>query len=51
MILFEYRYGKCAVLDFLDVEDMWPVVMYKFDNVQKDLLPELMSKRLLKEEK
>lgn len=46
-----YRYGKCAVLDLLDIEDMWPVVEQKFDSVQKNLLPDLMSKVLLTEEK
>ena len=45
------RYGKFAVLDLLDIEDMWPVVQHKFDVVQKDLLSNLMSKQLLKEEK
>ena len=45
------RYGKCAVLDLLDIEDMWPVVQHKFDAVQKDLFSDLMSKVLLKKEK
>lgn len=45
------RYGKFVVLDLLDIEDMWPVVQHKFDVVQKDLLSNLMSKQLLKEEK
>ena len=38
-------------MDLLDIEDMWPVVQHKFDVVQKDLLSDLMSKRLLKEDK
>ena len=45
------RYGKFAVLDLLDIEDMWHVVEQKFDGVQKNLLSDLMSKELLKEEK
>ena len=50
-MLLYYRYGKFAVLDLLDIEDMWPVVERKFDAVQKDLLSNLMSKQLVKEEK
>ena len=50
-MLLYYRYGKFAVLDLLDIEDMWPVVERKFDVVQKDLLSNLMSKQLVKEEK
>ena len=45
------RYGKFAVLDLLDIEDIWPAVVTKFDTVQKNLLPDLMSKALLKDEK
>ena len=48
---YSYRYGKCAVLDFMDIEDMWHVVESKFDCIQKNLLTDLMSKVLLKEEK
>ena len=46
-----YRYGKFAVLDLLNIEDMWPVVEQRFDMVQKSLLQSIMSKELLHEEK
>lgn len=45
------RYGKFAVIDLMDIEDMWPAVTTRFDSVQKDLLANLMSKDLLKEDK
>lgn len=48
---FTHRYGKFAVIDLLDIEDMWPVVVRKFDMVQQGLLGDLMSGTLLKENK
>ena len=45
------RYGKFAVVDLMDVEDIWRSVEQRFDSVQKNLLTELMTKQLIKEEK
>ena len=50
-LLGALRFGKFAVLDLLDIEDMWPSVVRKFDAVQKDLLSALISKDFLKEER
>ena len=46
---FKNRYGKFLVLDLLDIEEMWPAVVAKFDLVQQDLLPAIMTKDFLKE--
>lgn len=50
MIVF-YRYGKFAVIDLLDIEDGWTAAKVKFDTVKKDLLSDLMSKEIMKDEK
>ena len=50
-LLVGFRYGKFTVLDLLDIEDAWTAVSVKFDAVKKDLLSEIMSKELLKDEK
>ena len=50
-LLGALRFGKFAVLDLLDIEGMWPSMVRKFDAVQKDLLPALISKDFLKEER
>ena len=50
-LLLNFRYGKFAVLDLLDIEDAWTALSVKFDVVKKDLLSEIMSKELLKDEK
>ena len=48
---FSHRYGKFIVLDLLDLEDMWHAVSQRFDLVQGNLLADLMSKKLLNDEK
>ena len=48
---FKNRYGKFLVLDLLDIEEMWPAVVAKFDQVQQDLLPAIMTKDFLKEKR
>ncbi len=45
------RYGKFAVLDLLDIEDAWTALNVKFGDVKKDLLSQIMSKELMKDEK
>ena len=45
------RYGKFAVIDLMDIDDMWPAIEQRFDSVQKSLLSDLMSKDLMKGEK
>lgn len=45
-----YRYGKPVVLDMMDV-DMFDTATMKFDEVKKGLMPSLMSKDLLKDNK
>ena len=39
------------VLDLLDIEDMWPAMIEKFDEVQKGLLPSIMTREFIKEER
>ena len=50
-LLGAIRFGKFLVLDLLDIEDMWPVVVMKFEQVQQNLLPSLLNKDFLKEER
>ena len=50
-VLHANRYGKFAVVDLMDVEDIWCSVEQRFDSVRKNLLAELMTKQLMKEEK
>lgn len=50
-LLGAIRYGKFLVLDLLDIEEMWPAVVAKFDLVQRDLLPAIMTKDFLKEKR
>ncbi|XP_003384105.1 PREDICTED: putative IQ motif and ankyrin repeat domain-containing protein [Amphimedon queenslandica] len=50
-LLGALRYGKFAVLDLCDIDDLWPAVVKKFDCVQPDLLPSLISKNFLKEKR
>ena len=45
------RYGKPAVVDIMDIENMWPATKSKLDLVHKDLTAKLMSKALLSQEK
>ena len=51
MTVHVIRYGKFAVLDLLDIEDAWSAVQIKFEAVGKNLLSNLMSKELMKNEK
>ena len=39
------------MLDLLDIEDAWTSMNVKFDEVKKGLLPDLVSKELMKDEK
>lgn len=50
-LLGALRYGKFAVLDLCDIDDLWPAIVKKFDSVQPDLLPSLISKDFLKEKR
>ena len=50
-LLGAIRFGKFLVLDLVDIEDMWPSVVRKFDDVQKDLMSSLLNKDFLKDEK
>lgn len=46
------RYGKFFVLDFQDIiEDMWDAVTGKFNQVQQDLLPSIMNKDFIKDQR
>ncbi len=46
-----FRYGKFAVLDLLDIEDAYTALNVKFEEVKKDLLSDLMSKKLMLDDK
>ncbi|XP_064382225.1 IQ motif and ankyrin repeat domain-containing protein 1-like isoform X2 [Halichondria panicea] len=50
-LLGAIRYGKFAVIDLMDIDNIWRSVEQRFETVQKNLLAELMSKQLMKEEK
>ena len=39
------------MIDLLDIEDSWTAVKVKFDVVKKDLLSQVMSKEIVKDEK
>lgn len=49
--LVMFRYGKFAVLDLLDIEDAYTALNVKFEEVKKDLLSDLMSKKLMLDDK
>jgi len=49
-ILGGIRFGKPAVIDFLDVDD-WPLLNSMFEKVKPGFLEEVVSKSLLKDEK
>lgn len=51
VIIIIPRYGKFAVLDLMDIEDAWAAVQAKFECAKKDLLSDLMSMELMKDEK
>ncbi len=39
------------MIDLMDIDNIWRSVEQRFETVQKNLLAELMSKQLMKEEK
>lgn len=51
ILLGAILFGKFAVLDLSNVENFWPAVVKKFDAVQENLLPALISKDFIKEER
>ena len=45
-----YRFGKPCVIDMMEV-DMWHAVERRFDEVMEGLLPSMMDKSIMQEEK
>ena len=39
------------MLDLMDIEESWEAAKVKFDCVKKDLLPDLLSMELMKDDK
>lgn len=50
-LLGAIRYGKFAVIDLSDIDDLWPAIIKKFDAVQLELLPSLISKNFLTQQR